>query len=125
VKHQRAGFQRFFEFFMAECDCLVVVVRTYNFEIQVIAHEPPTVCELSRLRLTARHAAWRPINNPAVRNPLVRSIRAVLSVLDGNACERLCDPNFQPVGATLAPGLRSIAFAPYASKMDGTTGIGA
>jgi len=41
VEHQRAGFQRFFEFFLAECNCLVVVVRTNDFEINAVAHEPP------------------------------------------------------------------------------------
>ena len=45
VEHQRAGFQRFFEFFLAECNCLVVVVRTNNFEIYAVAHEPPA-CEI-------------------------------------------------------------------------------
>jgi hypothetical protein len=40
VEHQRTGFQRFFEFFLTECNCLVVVVRTDNIEVQAIAHEP-------------------------------------------------------------------------------------
>jgi hypothetical protein len=42
VEHQRTGLQRFFEFFPTECNCLVVVVRTNDFEINAVAHEPPT-----------------------------------------------------------------------------------
>jgi len=41
VEHQRTGFQRFFESFPTECDCLVVVVRTNNLEIHPVAHLPP------------------------------------------------------------------------------------
>jgi hypothetical protein len=41
VEQQCAGFQRFFEFFLAECNCLVVVVGTNDFEINAVAHEPP------------------------------------------------------------------------------------
>jgi hypothetical protein len=38
VEHQRARFQLFFEFFLTECNCLVVVVWTNDFEINAIAH---------------------------------------------------------------------------------------
>jgi hypothetical protein len=41
VENQRAGFQRFFEAFMSECNCLAVVVRTNDFKIHTFAHEPP------------------------------------------------------------------------------------
>ena len=41
VEHQRTGFQCFFEFFLTECNGLVVVVRTNNFEIYAVAHKPP------------------------------------------------------------------------------------
>ena len=34
MEHQRARFQFRFELFLIECNCLVVVVRTYDFEIQ-------------------------------------------------------------------------------------------
>jgi hypothetical protein len=40
VEHQRAGLQLGFEFFVAKFDCLVVVVRTYNLELDVLAHVP-------------------------------------------------------------------------------------
>jgi len=40
MEHQRTGFQRFFEFFLTECNCLVVVVRTNNLEILPVAHKP-------------------------------------------------------------------------------------
>src|ERR1022692_2187222 len=43
VEHQRAGLQRFFEFFLTERNCLVVVVRTDNFELQSVAHEPSSL----------------------------------------------------------------------------------
>ena len=38
VEHQRAGFQRLFEFLLSERNCLVVVVRTDNIELQSVAH---------------------------------------------------------------------------------------
>ena len=38
VEHERTGFQSLFEFFAAECDGLVVVVRTDDFEVEAIAH---------------------------------------------------------------------------------------
>lgn len=41
VEHQRAGFQRFFESFLTECNGLVLVVRTHDFKIHAVAHEPP------------------------------------------------------------------------------------
>jgi hypothetical protein len=41
VEHQHAGFQRFFESFLAECNGLVVVVRTNNLDIHAVAHKPP------------------------------------------------------------------------------------
>jgi hypothetical protein len=46
MENQRAGFQRLFEFLMTEGNCLAVVVRTYDFEIHAVAHEPPAACEL-------------------------------------------------------------------------------
>jgi hypothetical protein len=41
VEYQCTGFQGFFEFFLTECYGLVVVVRTVNFELYAVAHEPP------------------------------------------------------------------------------------
>jgi hypothetical protein len=38
VEHQRARFQSRFEFLLAECNRLVVVVRANDFEINAIAH---------------------------------------------------------------------------------------
>jgi hypothetical protein len=29
---------------LTECNCLVVIVRTYNFEILPVAHEPSCCC---------------------------------------------------------------------------------
>jgi len=40
VEHQCAGFQLGFEFFLTECNRLVVIVRTNNFKIHAVAHEP-------------------------------------------------------------------------------------
>jgi hypothetical protein len=40
VEHQRSGFQHFFKFFLTECNSLVVVVRTNNFDTCAVAHEP-------------------------------------------------------------------------------------
>ena len=40
VEYQRTGFQRFFEFFRTECNRLVVVTWTYDFEINAVAHRP-------------------------------------------------------------------------------------
>lgn len=51
VEHQHSGFQRFFEFLLAECNCLVVVVRTNDFEINAVAHEPPADRAIRCLRL--------------------------------------------------------------------------
>src|SRR5580692_11547925 len=51
VEYQCAGFQRFFEFLLAECNCLVVVVRTNDFEIDAVAHEPPADRAILCLRL--------------------------------------------------------------------------
>src|ERR1035438_2966980 len=48
VEHQPTGFQRLFEFLLTECNRLVVVVRTYNFEIHVVAHEPPAARAIRR-----------------------------------------------------------------------------
>jgi hypothetical protein len=39
VEHQRVRFQLGFEFFLAECNRLIVVVRTYNFKIYAVVHE--------------------------------------------------------------------------------------
>ncbi|MCU1335020.1 MAG: hypothetical protein JWO19_601 [Bryobacterales bacterium] len=41
VEHERSRFQFRFEFFLIECNRLVVVVRTYNFGVYPVAHEPP------------------------------------------------------------------------------------
>src|ERR1700679_3241092 len=49
VEHQSIGFQRFFEIFLVEPNCLVVVVRTDGLEIKVVAHEPPVACGFSDL----------------------------------------------------------------------------
>ena len=48
VEQQVIGFQPFFEFFLTECNCLVVIVRTNNFEIHTLAHEPPAARALRR-----------------------------------------------------------------------------
>jgi hypothetical protein len=40
MEHQRTRFQSFFEFFLAEFDGLVVVVRAYDIELQSVTHEP-------------------------------------------------------------------------------------
>src|SRR5690242_18999500 len=56
VEHQCAGFQRFFEFLLSERNRLVVVVRTYNFEIHAVAHEPPVACEIADLSRCRRDA---------------------------------------------------------------------
>jgi len=61
-----AGFQRFLEFFLTECNCLIVNVRAFDFKIHAVAHEPP--------------AAGR----PTLRSP--KSIFAVL--VDGSAGKR-------------------------------------
>src|SRR5277367_22369 len=67
VEYQRAGFQPFFEFFMAECNCLVVVVRTNDFEINAVAHESPADRAIRCLRL----------------------LEQFLSIPDGSACRFL------------------------------------
>jgi len=54
VEHQGTGFQRLFEFLLIECNCLVMVVRTYNFEFHAIARQPPAVCEIPRFIAAAR-----------------------------------------------------------------------
>jgi hypothetical protein len=41
VEHQRARFQFRFELFLIECNCLVVILRTYDFEVYAVAHQPP------------------------------------------------------------------------------------
>ena len=41
VEYQCVRFQLGFEFFLAECHRLVMVVRTYDFEIYTVAHEFP------------------------------------------------------------------------------------
>jgi hypothetical protein len=40
VEHQRTRLQRFFEFFLTESNCLVVIVRTFDTKLQAVAHEP-------------------------------------------------------------------------------------
>jgi hypothetical protein len=69
VEHQCAGFQRFVEFFLAERNCLAVVVRTSDFEINAVVHEPPEDSGNPLLRLpepflstlmVARAASERP-----------------------------------------------------------------
>jgi hypothetical protein len=70
--HQRTEFQLFFEFFLAECNCLVVVVRKYYFELYAGAHEPPAACEYpdsSRCPLDA------PPGSQQKTNPASRAIR--------------------------------------------------
>jgi len=59
VEHQRAGRQRFFEFFLTECNCLVVVVRTVSLELQAVAHEP-SCCLLNFV-----DSSRRPFDGPA------------------------------------------------------------
>jgi hypothetical protein len=49
VEDQRAGLQRFFEFFPTERNCLVVVVRTVNIELQSVAHDPSCRFEICRV----------------------------------------------------------------------------
>jgi hypothetical protein len=41
VEYQRSRFQFRFELLLIERNCLVVVVRTYNFEVYPVVHEPP------------------------------------------------------------------------------------
>jgi hypothetical protein len=41
VEYQRVRFQLSLQLFLAECDRLIVVVRTYNFKIDTVAHEFP------------------------------------------------------------------------------------
>jgi hypothetical protein len=41
VEHQVIGLQGFFEFSLTEGNRLLVVVRTYDFEIDAVAHVPP------------------------------------------------------------------------------------
>jgi hypothetical protein len=48
VEHQIIGFQCFFEFILTECNRLVVIVRTNNFEIHSLAHGPPADWGLRR-----------------------------------------------------------------------------
>src|SRR5689334_10660094 len=48
VKYQRIGLQRSFEFFLIECNCLVVVVRTHNFEFETVVHKPSSCTARSR-----------------------------------------------------------------------------
>ena len=43
VEDKRAGLQSFFEFFLAESNCLAVIIWTYDFEIRAVAHDPPPV----------------------------------------------------------------------------------
>ena len=40
VEHQRTGLQLLLEFFVTERHCLVMIVRTHNFEIDTLAHTP-------------------------------------------------------------------------------------
>ena len=40
VEHQGTGLQGLFEFFLTKYNCLVVGVRTNNFKVQSVAHEP-------------------------------------------------------------------------------------
>jgi len=48
VEYQRPGFQRFFEFLMAERNGLAVVVRANDFEIYPVAHEAPAARAIRR-----------------------------------------------------------------------------
>jgi hypothetical protein len=41
VEDQSVRFQLGFEFFLAECNRLVVVIRTYDFKIYAVTHEFP------------------------------------------------------------------------------------
>ena len=50
VEHQRAGFQRRFKFFTAECNGLIVVVRACNFEVDPVAHSFFLLAKLPLLR---------------------------------------------------------------------------
>ena len=36
---------------MAESNSLVVIVRTYNFEVPAVAHEPPAACNFPMNRV--------------------------------------------------------------------------
>src|ERR1700683_98142 len=82
VERPRPRFQRFFEFFPTKCNCLVVVVRTNNFEIHAVSHKPPPDRAMRRtLRLLEQllsvlndsangdrwQAAPRPIRKPGRR----------------------------------------------------------
>jgi hypothetical protein len=48
VEYQRTRFQCRFEFFLTECNCLVMVVRTYNFELDAVAHRSPVARAIRR-----------------------------------------------------------------------------
>jgi hypothetical protein len=61
VENQRAGLQRFFKAFLTERNCLAVIVRTYDFKIHAVAHEPPA-------------SVWR-IAGQFIENPAARAIR--------------------------------------------------
>jgi hypothetical protein len=40
MEHERTGLQGLFEFVPAECDGLVVIVRTDDFKVEAFAHSP-------------------------------------------------------------------------------------
>ena len=48
MEHQGTGLQRFFKFFLSECNSLVVVVRTDNIKFQAVTHEPSYCLLISR-----------------------------------------------------------------------------
>jgi len=50
VEHQSIGFERLFELFLTERNCLVVVVWAYCLELEAITHAPPATRTLILVR---------------------------------------------------------------------------